>query len=182
MYEIQFNRDEVFKDVDDAFKAYKAEIRKNLQDACAEAIRVAKETTPPQGEARGSNTVTGALADHWQHHITENSDGTYNIEFSNDMQYASFVNNGHRMKEHFVPWLYIDESGLLSRYQPVSGEKVFGLIVGTKTKHVKGANMLEKAEKRFNEVFEQLMKATNKKFRLYEGQYSYGEPVPEDEL
>ena len=47
---------------------------------------------------------------------------------NNTMDYASYVDQGHRMDRHFVPGLYVNpESGLLE-YDPTA--KV-GLVVGT---------------------------------------------------
>ena len=67
----------------------------------------------------------------------------------NNAEYASYVNNGHRMKRHFVPGLYINpESGLLE-YDPSA--KV-GIVVGTKTRYVKGEFMVDKAKKAYQEA------------------------------
>lgn len=116
------------------------------------AIAAATETTPPKDGMRGTNTVSGELKAHWatdsQREPQKTGDG-YQTILGNNMQYASFVNDGHRMDKHFVPGLYIN---------PYSGELEFdmtketGIVVGTKTKYVKGAFMTDKAIKAFQET------------------------------
>lgn len=129
---------------------------RNIKDACAEMVLRAKETTPPlNGENRGKNTVTGDLAANWKYEY-RNVDGDWKVTIKNNVQYASYVNDGHIMKEHFVPWLYIDGTGALARHIPAPGEPVFGLTVGTKTKEVPGYNMVEKAKERFFEAYRNL--------------------------
>ena len=68
---------------------------------------------------------------------------------ANDVEYASYVNDGHRMDRHFVPGLYINpESGHLE-YDPSA--KV-GLIVGTRTTYVKGIGMVDAAKEEYRRV------------------------------
>ena len=52
--------------------------------------------------------------------------GSVKTELNNNMQYASYVNDGHRVDKHFVPGLIIN-GNLLERSPDGSG----GLIVGT---------------------------------------------------
>lgn len=162
------NAAEFAAEVEKECMSYEDEVRQNIMDAAREMVLRAKETTPPMGAARGTNTVTGALADHWESYVETLENGDTAVHLMNNMQYASFVNDGHTMKKHFVPWLYIDSSGLISRYTPVSGEQLFGLVVGTKTKYVPPANMVEQAQERFAEVLEILMAQTNAKFGVSE--------------
>jgi hypothetical protein len=162
------NAEEFAKEVNQECISYEDEVRQNIKDAAREMVLRAKETTPPMGAPRGTNAVTGALADHWESYIEELENGDTAVHLMNNMQYASFVNDGHTMKKHFVPWLYIDSSGLISRYTPISGEQLFGLVVGTKTKYVPPANMVEQAQERFAEVLEILMAQTNAKFGVSE--------------
>ena len=72
----------------------------------------------------------------------------YHTVLANEMEYASYVNNGHRMDRHFVPGLYIDENGELSR--DLEGD--VGLVVGTKTKYVKGEFMTDKAKEAYEKA------------------------------
>ena len=128
---------------------------KSVREAQVAMILRAKELTPPPpGAMRGRNTVTGALADHWGTRIEKEVDGSYKVFLFNTMPYASYVNDGHKVAKHFVPWLYIDSSGLLARHIPVSGEMLFGLIVGTKTSYVQPVHMVEKSQAAFLEAFD----------------------------
>lgn len=61
---------------------------------------------------------------------------------ANDKEYASYVNDGHRMDRHFVPGLYINPSSGLLEYDPSA--KV-GIVVGTKTSYVPGIHMVDAA-------------------------------------
>ena len=67
---------------------------------------------------------------------------TYVTILANDKEYASYVNDGHRMDRHFVPGLYINEESGLLEYDP--GNRNVGITVGTKTKYVKGEFMVDK--------------------------------------
>ena len=147
---------------------YHMELLRNSIDAAKEMIQTAKEVTPPTWDMprRGRNMVTGALADSWRYRVSTKPNGDIEITLVNSMPYASFVNDGHKVNKHFVPWLYVNDAGLMSRHIPVAGEPLFGLMVGTKTKYVQGADMVEKAEQRFNEVFDRLMARTNAKFGI----------------
>jgi len=57
---------------------------------------------------------------------------------SNNANYASYVNDGHRMDKHFVPHLTVEpSSGLLQ----IDMSKPGGMMVGTKTTYVEGLHM-----------------------------------------
>ena len=72
---------------------------------------------------------------------------TYVTELNNDKQYASYVNDGHRMDRHFVPGLVIiPESGMLE-YNP---DGKGGIVVGTKTQYVEGLFMAEAAHEEYD--------------------------------
>ena len=64
--------------------------------------------------------------------------GSVRTELNNNMQYASYVNDGHRVDKHFVPGLIIN-GNLLERSPDGSG----GIMVGTKTSYVQGKYMKE---------------------------------------
>lgn len=133
-------------------RTYPVIFRQMIKAASDEMATAAAEATPPlNGEDRGKNTVTGNLAAHWDYTIARESDTVTKITLINDLEYASFVDQGHRMDEHFVPWLFIDGLGVISRHIPTPGEGLFGLTVGTKTEYVDGYNMTEKSKKRFVE-------------------------------
>lgn len=109
-------------------------------DATVEAINVAEQNTPPNvGGIKGTGTRTGAMQKHWKiDSVTSPINGQ--TVLGNAMQYASYVNDGHRMDKHFVPHLFVN-GGLIERLDSYDG----GLIVGTKTTYVRGYYMKEKA-------------------------------------
>lgn len=108
------------------------------------AIDAATDATPPDGELRGTGMITGALKQHWetdsQKEPAVSAEGEYETFLANSMQYASYVNNGHRMDKHFVPGLVINPfNGKLEKSPDGKG----GIIVGTKTQYVPGKFMVE---------------------------------------
>lgn len=121
------------------------------EGATIEAVRVATENTPPNdGTIAGTNMRSGDMAQHW---ATDSqtmplvSGGSVQTELNNYMQYASYVNDGHRVDKHFVPGL-IKNGSLLEQSPDGSG----GLIVGTKTTYVKGKYMKQKAIGKYRSV------------------------------
>lgn len=128
------------------------ELRKAQQDipkiidevaevATIEAVRKARDNTPPNGNAplAGTNMRTGAMAASWERDsVTTPTHGK--TVLVNSQLYASYVNDGHRVDQHYVPGLY-PNGGLLERVDPNVG----GIVVGTQTSYVKGLFMKEKA-------------------------------------
>lgn len=125
------------------------------KEATQQAVEAAQAATPPkEGTGRGpyigAGTVTGELKAHWatdsetEPAVTvTSSSAVYRTALKNNVEYASYVDQGHRLERHFVPGLYIDpESGLLS-YDPA---RKTGIVVGTRTKYVKGEFMVDKAK------------------------------------
>lgn len=121
------------------------------EGATIEAVRVATENTPPNGSAiAGTNTRSGQMAQHWELDSQTKpvmTGGSAQTSLRNDMQYASYVNDGHRIDKHFVPGL-IKNGGLLERVDPDVG----GIMVGTKTTYVPGKYMKEKAIGKYRSV------------------------------
>ena len=121
------------------------------EGATIEAVRVATENTPPNGSAiAGTNKRSGQMAQHWELDSQTKpvmTGGSAQTSLRNDMQYASYVNDGHRMDKHFVPGL-IENGGLLERVDPDVG----GIMVGTKTTYVPGKYMKEKAIGKYRSV------------------------------
>lgn len=121
------------------------------EGATIKAVRVATENTPPNGSAiAGTNTRSGQMAQHWELDSQTKpvmTGGSAQTSLRNDMQYASYVNDGHRMDKHFVPGL-IENGGLLERVDPDVG----GIMVGTKTTYVPGKYMKEKAIGKYRSV------------------------------
>lgn len=117
------------------------------EGATIEAVRVATEHTPPNGAAiAGTNTRTGEMAQHW---ALDSKTTPINgkTELINNQQYASYVNDGHRMDRHFVPGLVQNGSMLEKVNDPNTG-----IMVGTKTTYVPGLYMKEKAIGRYRTV------------------------------
>ena len=122
------------------------------EGATIEAVRIATENTPPNGGAAiaGTNMRSGDMAQHWAtDSITSPivSGGSVRTELKNDMQYSSYVNDGHRVDEHFVPGLVANGS-LLERSPDGSG----GIMVGTKTTYVEGKYMKQRAIGKYRSV------------------------------
>lgn len=122
------------------------------QNATLRAMEKAAELTPPTAkDLRGTNTRTGEMKQHWSSDSkpkpTKNG-GSYTTILANNMQYASYVNDGHRMDRHFVPGLVIDESGMLS----FNTDRSKGIVVGTKTAYVPGLFMVEAAKEEYSRV------------------------------
>ena len=120
-------------------------------EACKGAIlrshEAAVEATPTN-KVSGVNTDTGALRNHWQTEGPTIAGSVVTTALTNDVEYASYVNDGHRMDRHFVPGLYVDASGTLS-YDPAAD---VGIMVGTQTEYVPGVFMTDKAKKAYQKT------------------------------
>lgn len=135
-------------------------LKQVMKDAAEEATiaaitKTTEETPPKAGEVRGANAVTGDLRQHWavDSTSTPKEDGNAFVTYlRNNMNYASFVNNGHRLDRHFVPGLYI-ENGLIAKDLDGNG----GLVVGTKTKYIPGVFMAEKGIKKYEQTLEETL-------------------------
>ncbi|SFM37622.1 HK97 gp10 family phage protein [Pelosinus propionicus] len=107
--------------------------------------RVKKYTPPTEGEKYNANAM-GDLKAHWEQDSILTPyrlhEGAYTSVVANNLQYASYVENGHRMDKHFVPGLFIVGGQLV--YDAALADKG-GLMVGTKTKYVRGVYMLDRA-------------------------------------
>ncbi len=127
------------------------------EGATLRAVEEAEALTPPNtfahGELRGVNTISGGLAQHWaadSQTVPVASGESLTTVLANNLEYASYVDDGHRVDKHFVPGLYVDEDGLLS--MDLSKPKGVGLMVGTKTTYVEGLNITDKAIDKYDEV------------------------------
>ena len=128
--------------------------------AAQKAVEATTDATPPKagtgrGPYIGTNMITGELKAHWATDSKVEPMGgalsggsTFVSILANNMEYASYVDQGHRLDKHFVPGLYIDENGLLSR----DLTRKVGLVVGTKTKFVGGEFMVDKAKAAYEET------------------------------
>lgn len=129
------------------------------QAATIKAVEKAADLTPPTGGRSGTHTRTGELKQHWasDSEIAPKKRGNeYQTVLANNMEYASYVNDGHNMDRHFVPGLYINPSGLLEYDEEKKGE--VGLVVGTKTKYVPGLHMTDEAKKTYERSLKDLPK------------------------
>ena len=128
--------------------------------ATFDAIEAATAATPPIDAVRGAHTRTGELKAHWSTDsiTTPVRRGKSLITaLGNNIQYASYVNDGHRMDRHFVPGLYINPYSGLLEYDEVHKDEV-GIMVGTKTDYVPGLFMAEAGEKAYEAAVERLSK------------------------
>lgn len=132
--------------------------------ATQQAVKAVQAATPPKkGTGRspyiGANTITGELKARW---ATDSKvepmggalsgGGTYTTLLANSMDYASYVNDGHRMDRHFVPGLYVNPYSGLLEYDP---EMKKGIVVGTKTKYVKGEFMVDKGKEAYQKSIQE---------------------------
>ena len=113
------------------------------------AVETAAEHTPPNGGApiKGVNTRTGEMSQSWatdSQTIPTVSGNTITTMLCNNKQYASYVNDGHRMDKHFTTHVAI-ENGMLVGKPDGTG----GLMVGTKTGYIPGLYMKEKANGKY---------------------------------
>ena len=129
-----------------------AELRRAQQDipaiidevaetATMAAVEKAAENTPPNGGAKvvGPNLRSGDMAQSWAtDSVTTPNRGKTLL--ANLQQYASYVNDGHRMDKHFTSHLAIEGGQLVGK---PDGDG--SLVVGTKTQYVPGLYMKEKA-------------------------------------
>ena len=136
-------------------------INEVAEAATIEAVRVATDNTPPNGaEIAGTSTRTGQLAGHWAAD-SETTPVNGKTVLANNMQYASYVTDGHRMDKHFVPGL-IQNGSLLEKVPADMG----GIMVGTKTSYVKGLYMKEKAIGKYRSIVKrELSRRVEDRFR-----------------
>lgn len=140
-------------------RALKKGIEKNARVACEAMEQAAKDHTPHSGDGkkRGFNVINDSLQESWvaEYKPSQNKQEVGSVSLTNDKHYAIYVQNGHKMTKHFVPWLYKDGMGTIS-YETNHSQPLFGLVVGNKTPFVKGVDMVGPAVDAFNEVFDEL--------------------------
>lgn len=129
---------------------------RQIMEAVAEgatiaAVERAVELTPPNGATiSGTNARSGELAQAWATDSTTTpvmTAGSARTVLANNQQHASYVNDGHRMDRHFVPGLIVN-GGMLEKVSPDLG----GIMVGIKTKYVKGKYMRQAAVGRYRDT------------------------------
>ena len=118
-------------------------------------VKTATDLTPPLDgdEARGTNTITGESKAHWEtDSITEAiiKGKKASWVLGNNLDHISYLNDGHRMDQHFVPGLMVNPyNGMLERVPPEMG----GIMVGTQTEYVPGLHITDAAVETFWEVY-----------------------------
>lgn len=135
---------------------------KTAKAATMRAVEAAMDATPPKkgtNSLKGAHTRTGDLKQSWaKDSIKEPMGGalsggsSFTTFLKNSMEYASYVDQGHRMDKHFVPGLYIGLNGQLEYDPEVAETRAAGLVVGTKTKYVKGEFMVDKAREAYEKA------------------------------
>jgi hypothetical protein len=127
------------------------EVSVAMQAATMVAVETATQATPPNNaKLAGTNTRTGQLAGHWaldSETTPKRLSDRLQTVLANNMQYASYVDQGHRMDKHYVPGL-MKNGSLLEMFPPEFG----GIVVGTKTSYVPGIYMTKKAEGKYRTV------------------------------
>lgn len=104
-----------------------------LNDTVSVAEIYAKDLTP---------VVTGDARAKWQTKKAYKVANGFRARLFNNSEYIGYINNGHRMEPHFVPGEWVGDR---FDYNPFSKD---GVVMGSKTKYVKGKFMLEKASGR----------------------------------
>lgn len=134
-------------------------IRNACRDATIRAVEKAAGLTPPtQDDLGGTNTRTGKMQQDWavkSKWEPVKQGNSFVTQLNNDMPYASYVNDGHRMNRHFVPGLYIDPLSGLLEYDP---SKDVGIVVGTRTSYVPGIFMVDAAKEEYKRVLREELK------------------------
>lgn len=134
-------------------------IDRAAEAATIAAVDKATEKTPPNGGAAiaGVNARTGDLAQHWTlDSVTRPVNGK--TELVNRMQYASYVDQGHRVDRHFTSHLAVEGGQLVGK---PAGDG--GLMVGVKTTYVPGIYMVDAAKKTYrSKVYAVLRKELKK--------------------
>lgn len=137
----------------DAEARFPGELSAIAKGATLRAVEKATELTPPTlDDLSGTNTRSGEMKQHWASDskvIPVRRGDTYVTELNNDKDYASYVNDGHRMDRHFVPGLVINQESGLLEYNP---DGKGGIVVGTKTQYVEGLFMEEAAHEEYHRV------------------------------
>ena len=143
----------------EALKKYRDDLDNRLNSiakgATMRAVDKATELTPPtMDDLSGTNTRSGNMKQHWATDSKVNpvrQGRNIVTELNNNMEYASYVNDGHRMDRHFVPGLVINEESGLLEFNP---DGKGGIVVGTKTSYVEGLFMTDKAIKKWRETID----------------------------
>lgn len=143
--------EERIRQLQDVQARFPSELSNIAKNSTIRAVEKAVDMTPPlENDLRGTNTRSGGMKQHWptdSDTTPQESGGKYTTLLANNKDYASYVNDGHRMDRHFVPGLYVNpSSGMLEINPDGSG----GLVVGTQTSYVPGLHMEEAAQEEYH--------------------------------
>lgn len=127
-----------------------------LNETTSVAEIYAKDLTP---------TVTGDAKAKWQTKKAYKIKNGFRARLYNSSEHIIYINYGHRMSLHFVPGEWVGNS---FEYNPFSKD---GVIMGTKTKYVKGKFMLEKASGKAEKY---MVKEATKKIERLKEKYENG--------
>ena len=123
-------------------------INETAKGATVEAINAATQKTPPNtGTSAGTNMRSDQLSQSWTKDSKTTPENGRTV-LANNMMYASYVNDGHRVDKHFVPTL-TNRNGVLEK---VPAGANAGLMVGVKTTYVPGLYMKEAGIGRYKTV------------------------------
>lgn len=122
--------DKLIKDLKTIPEEFDNVVTKSLNGTVMVAEIYAKDLTP---------TITGEAREKWHFKRAYKVTNGFESKLYNNSEYIGYINNGHRMEPHFVPGDWI---GDIFKYDPSLKR---GVIMGAKTKYVKGEFMLEKA-------------------------------------
>lgn len=128
-------------------------MRKNIRGALGETLKAVRASTPHAGDGRprGVNMISNSLFNSWHANYSAHGSKLGFLELSNARPYAKYVQEGHRVTRHFVPWLYIGGNGLINRETNHSG-RLFGLTVGVPETYVPGIDMTGPAVQTFSDA------------------------------
>lgn len=145
--------EERIRQLQDVQARFPSELSNIAKNATIRAVEKAVDMTPPlENDLRGTNTRSGGMKQHWptdSDTIPQKAGGKYTTLLANNKDYASYVNDGHRMDRHFVPGLYVNPSSGMLEINP---DGTGGLVVGTQTSYVPGLHIEEAAQEEYHRV------------------------------
>lgn len=169
---MEYSLESRLKKLKEYYEDFPSMMSEVVKNATIRAVEKAADLTPPTDEStNGANTITGEMKAHWATDSRIEPVGgmlsagkEYQTILANNVEYASYVNDGHRMDRHFVPGLYINDGVL--EYDTDYAEGGGGIVVGNKTSYVQGLHMTDKAKEEYKRTLrfetDKLMKKVEK--------------------
>ena len=141
-------------------------LKKSQENATIRAIETAVEKTPPTVETIEKYTGKGSqLKEHWiidSRSISEISGNEYKTLLANNLEYASYVNNGHHMNPIGVEMRFVPGEWQGNHFEYIKGHPT-GIVV--KQQWIEGIFMHEAAIEKYEEVLK--FELTEKLKELY---------------